>query len=119
MTRTDTLKMYLAQLAADTAAQGKFAGAGSDKAQAVAHAILNGSAHMIEALLGDVKVVAGDGRSLATTAVANFASRAVEQGIRTGMNKLGEAISAALDKDRRDKRKAGRAFMDAAKGMGR
>ncbi len=119
MSRTDLLKSYLAQLAADTAAHGKFVGMGSDKAEAAAKALLGGGAGMLEALLEDVKTVAGDGRSAATGAIAGLASRAVEQGIRTGMNKLGEAISTALDKDKRDRRKAGKAIMDAAKGAGR
>ena len=119
MTRLDLLKTYLAQLAADTAATGKFAGAGSDRAQAAARALLSGAAGMLEALFEDVKVVAGDGRAAATGAVAGFASRAIEGAVRTGIDKLVEAVTASLDKDKRARRSAGRAVTDAAKRMGR
>ena len=115
MTRADFLKMYLAQLAADTSAQGKFVGAGSDRAEAAARAILNGGAHMLEALLGDVKQVAGDHGSLAANAVASFASRAVEHGVQVGIGKAVDFVKTALDKDKRAKRAAGKALMDFAK----
>ena len=119
MTRTDTLKAYLAQLAADTAACGKFAGAGSNRAEAAARAMLSGAGGMLEALFEDVKHVAGDGRNVATAMAGGFASRAVDGAIRTGMDKLFEAVAVSLNKDRREKRKAASAFMDAAKRMGR
>ena len=119
MTRVDLLKTYLARLAADVAADGKFVGVGSDKVEAAARALLSGTGGMIEALLEDVKAAAGGGGSVATQMVAGFASRAVENGIRTGMVKLVEAIAVSLDKDKRARRETGKAFMDAAKGMGR
>lgn len=119
MSRTDLLKSYLAQLAADTTASGKFTGAGSDRAEAAARALLSGAAGMLEAFFEDVKTVAGDGRVLATGAVAGLASRAVDRGIRVGMDKLVEAVTATLSKDRREKRATGKAFMDAAKMLGR
>ena len=119
MTRTDIFKAYLAQLAADVSASGKFAGAGSDRAEAAARALLSGAGGMLEALLGDVKHIAGDGRDFATAAVGGFASRVVDDAIHTGVGKLFEAISVSLDKERREKRKTGRALMDAAKRMGR
>ncbi|MDE3097324.1 MAG: hypothetical protein KGK07_15155 [Chloroflexota bacterium] len=118
MTRVDTLKLYLAQLAADVAAEGKFVGAGSDRAEAAARAILGGAAGMLEALLEDVKTAAGDGGSVATQMITGIASRAVENGIRIGMSKLVGAVTASLDKDKREKRKTGRAIMAAAKKMG-
>lgn len=119
MIRTDVLKTYLAQLAADVSASGKFAGVGSDRAEAAARALLSGAGGMLEALLEDVKHVAGDGRGFATAAVGSFASRAVDGAIRTGMDKLFEAISVSLDKGKREQRAAGRKLMDVAKRMGR
>lgn len=123
MTRIDLLKAYLAKLAFDVAAEGKFVGAGSDRAEAAARAILSGAAGMLEALAGDVKQVAGDHGSVAVNMVAGLASRtvgsAVDGAIRTGVDKLVGAVADALDKGKREKRAAGKAFMDAAKRMGR
>lgn len=118
-TRTDLLREYLARLAADAAAAGKFAGAGSDRAEAAARALLSGAAGVLEALLGDVKTVAGDGRDAATGLVAAFASRAVEGAVRTGIEKVADAVAGHFDKGRRERQKVGRAFMDAAKRVGR
>ena len=119
MSRTDLLKAYLAQLAADSAAAGKFVGVGSDKVEAAARALLSGTGGMLEALFEDVKRAAGDGRSIATAAVASTASRVVEGAIRVGMNKAAEAIASHFDEGARERRKVAKAFMDAAKEMGR
>jgi len=121
MTRTDTdiLKEYLTRLATRAAADGKFVGMGDDRARAVARALLSGAGGMLGALLEDVKRVAGDGRIAATSAVAGLATRAVERGIRVGMDKLAEAVVGSFDKEKRARKIAGRAIMKAAKEMGR
>jgi len=119
MTRTDLLKAYLKRLAIDAAADGKFAGAGSDRAAAVARALISGSGGMLVALLEDVKRVAGDGRIVATSAVTGLATRAVDGAVRAGIDKLVEAASVALNKGKREQRATGKALMRAAKEMER
>lgn len=119
MTRIDLLKAYLAKLAFDVAAEGKFVGVGSSRSEAAARAVLSGAGGMLDALLEDVKTAAGDGRDVATQMVTGLASRAVENGIRFGMGKLVEAATVAFDKDKREKRATGKAFMDAARRIGR
>ena len=56
---------------------------------------------------------------LAAGAVADLASRAVDHGVRVGIDKLVDAVKVSLDKGRRERRAAGEAVIDVAKKMGR
>lgn len=119
MTRIDILKSYLARLAADAAADGKFAGMGSNRAEAAARALLSGAGGMLEALYSDVRLVAGEKGTFAAGAVAGLASRFAEGAVRYGIGKAVEAVKGTLDKDKRAYRAAGKAFKDLAKEIGK
>jgi len=105
--------------AIDAAAEGKFVGMGSDRAKAAARALLSGASSMLEALLEDVKLVAGDGRIAATSAVSSLASRAVDSAIRTGIDRAVEAVARSFNRETRERRATGKALMRAAKEMGK
>jgi len=115
--RRGVLKMYLLMLATKANTTGGFSGVGDDRVEAVAAALANGSRALLDVLWNDVKVLAGEGSTVAQSFLGGLAERVARQGIDRGIDFVADAVSGRRAKDaaRRD---VGKQFMDAAQRMG-
>lgn len=123
--RLALLRGYLGRLAADMGSRGKFAAAGEDPVDAALRAVLNGGSAMARQLGADLKAIGGAAAAMAAPIaegfVANAAAEAAKAAVGRAAAALGDLFKPAPPPPAGDaaKRRAGKAFMDAAAKMKR
>jgi hypothetical protein len=117
------LRQYVAALAADMAADGKFAARGEGSIDAAAKAILTGGGALAAQLAADLRQVGGETAAMLRPAVegalANAANKAAQAALNHGINAVTGLFNGRARAKTEQQRKVGRALMDGAAKMGR
>lgn len=118
--RLSHLRAYLRQLGADLVARGEFSGDSDNIVEAAALAVLSGSGAALSQLWKDLGVVGREGATLAIPVIESFIGRLT----RLGVSKVVDTVTRsraehAAEAQAQARREAGKAFMIAAKNLGK